>query len=81
MEQSQRPHLGSGLALELGDQGLQAVIVGLDTDNSEELLNVSGRGALVSTGLKEEVCSNVTHLQQRMVSASKYQYWCDPAYF
>lgn len=63
MEQSQRTHLSSGLALELGDQGLQAVIVGLDTDNSEELLNVSGRGALVPTGLKEEVCSNVTHLQ------------------
>jgi len=32
------------LALELGDQGVQAVIVGLDTNKSEELLNVSGRG-------------------------------------
>jgi len=70
MEQSQQPYLSSGLALELGDQGVQAVIVGLDTDNSEELLNVSGRGVLVPTGLKEEVCSNVTHLQQRSARAN-----------
>jgi hypothetical protein len=34
--------LSSRHPLEFGEQGVQAVIVGLNTNDSEELLNVSG---------------------------------------
>ena len=50
------------LALELSDELLEALVVGLDTDGTEDLLDVRRRGASVAANLEEEVCSEVTHL-------------------
>ena len=54
---------GDILALELSNELLEALIVGLDTDGTEDLLDVRSGGASVAADLEEEVCSNVTHLQ------------------
>lgn len=50
------------LALELRDELLKALIVGLDTDGTKDLLHIPSRGGGVPTNLEEQVCSNVTHL-------------------
>ena len=55
-------HLADVLALELRDELVEAVVIGLDASDIEELLDVRSRGGGVSTGLEEEVGSNVTHL-------------------
>jgi len=49
------------LALELGDNGLDAGVVTLNTDAGEDLLDILSRGAPVSTEGGEEVGSNVLH--------------------
>ena len=54
---------GDILALELSNELLEALVVGLDTDGTEDLLDVRSRGASVAADLEEEVCSEVTHLQ------------------
>ena len=53
---------GDILALELSNELLEALVVGLDTDGTEDLLDVRRRGASVAANLEEEVCSEVTHL-------------------
>ena len=53
---------GDILALELSNELLEALIVGLDTDGTEDLLDVRSGGASVAADLEEEVCSEVTHL-------------------
>ena len=53
---------GDILALELSNELLEALVVGLDTDGTEDLLDVRSRGASVAADLEEEVCSEVTHL-------------------
>ena len=53
---------GDILALELSNELLEALVVGLDTDGTEDLLDVRSRGASVAANLEEEVCSEVTHL-------------------
>ena len=50
------------LALELGDQLLETVILSLNANGRENLLDISGRRGGVATDLEEEVSSNVTHL-------------------
>lgn len=53
-------------ALELRDQLIEAVIIGLDANRSENLLDVSSRRGGVTADLKEEVCSDMTHLPTRL---------------
>ena len=53
---------GDILALELSNELLEALVVGLDTDGTEDLLDVRSRGASVAANLEEKVCSEVTHL-------------------
>ena len=50
------------LALELGDQLLETVILSLNANGRENLLDISGRRGGVATDLEEEVCSEMTHL-------------------
>lgn len=45
------------LALELGDELLETLVISIDTDGIEEFGDVFGAGALVSTKTEEEVCS------------------------
>ena len=52
------------LALELGDQLLETVILSLNANGRENLLDISGRRGGVATDLEEEVSSNVTHLEK-----------------
>lgn len=54
---------GGGLARELADEGLEALVVSLNADSGKDLLDVGGAGVGVATDLEEEVCSDVTHLE------------------
>ena len=77
-------YLSSGFALELGDKSVEARLVGLNANNGKELLDVGSGGGGVATGLEEEVCSNVTHLEKknrRSWSAKARDNIPDPAYF
>ena len=49
------------LAVELGDQGGQALIISLDSDGVEDLLDVLRRGGGVTTQTEEEVSCEVLH--------------------
>lgn len=49
------------LALELGDQGVEAVLVGLDADGLKDGLDIGGGGGGVATESEEEVSSDVLH--------------------
>jgi hypothetical protein len=51
------------LALELGDQGGETLIVSLDSDGLEDLLDVLLGGGGVATDGEEEVCCEVLHLE------------------
>lgn len=58
------------LALNLGEELAQERLVGLNANGGEQLGDIlSGRGGL-ATGLEEEVCSNITHLQKLINSES-----------
>jgi len=57
------PYLVDVLALELRDELLDAVIIGLDTDGREDLLDVLGAGAGVTTEAEEEVSCEVLHFE------------------
>ena len=50
------------LALELRDELLETLVVGLNPNSTEDLLDVRSRGGRVAANLEEEVCSEVTHL-------------------
>ena len=50
------------LALQLGDQLVQPLVIGLNTNSRENLLDVSGGGRSVSSNLEEQVGSNMAHL-------------------
>jgi hypothetical protein len=50
------------LVLELADEGVQALIIGLDTDRLEDGLDIGSRGRLVAAEGKEKVGSDVLHL-------------------
>lgn len=54
------------LSLELGDQILSLSSVDLNTNGSEDLLDISNGGGLVTTEGSEHVGSNVTHYLQRI---------------
>lgn len=56
------------LALELGDELGEPVLLSLDTNGLEERLDVSGRGGGVATLLEEEVSGDELHLQRMLVS-------------
>ena len=51
------------LALELGDQGGETLIVSLDSDGFEDLLDVLVGGSGVASDGEEEVCCEVLHLE------------------
>jgi hypothetical protein len=64
------------LALELGDEFVEAFIVGLDSDGREDLLDVGGGGRGVASDLEEEVGSNVTHFRVVFcVNGSRKSLW------
>ena len=49
------------LALKLGDQGLEAVLVSLNANGLKDGLDIGGRGGGVATQAEEEVRSEVLH--------------------
>lgn len=49
-------------SLELRDQLLEALVIGLDANCIEDLFDIAGRRGGVAADLKEEVCRNMTHL-------------------
>ena len=49
------------LALELRDELLEALLIGLDTDGVEDLLDVGGRGRGVAAEAEEQVSRKVLH--------------------
>lgn len=49
------------LAAKLGNEGLEAGLVGLDADGSEDLLDIRSGGGGVAADLEEQVSSNETH--------------------
>ncbi|KAK8915688.1 hypothetical protein VCV18_010385 [Metarhizium anisopliae] len=51
-------YLGDVLALKLGEESLQAVIVGLNTDGRKDVLNVLGRRRVVASEAEEETLSS-----------------------
>ena len=50
------------LALELGDELLETLVISLNANSTEDLLDVGRRRGRVATNLEEEVCSEMTHL-------------------
>lgn len=60
-EVERRTYLINVLARELRDELVEAVIIGLDADSSENLLDISGRRVGVATDLEEKVSSDVAH--------------------
>lgn len=56
-------YLGDVLALKLGEESLQAVIVSLNTDGGEDVLNVLGRRRVVASEAEEEVSGEVLHFE------------------
>lgn len=49
------------LALELSDELLEALGVGVNTDGGEDLLDIGGRGGLVAGEGEEQVSGEVLH--------------------
>ena len=62
-------HLVDVLAVELRQECLQAVVIGLDTDGRENVLDVGSRRGGVSTEGEEEVGCEMLHLDGDLVSA------------
>lgn len=56
-------YLTDVLALELGDESVQALVVSLDTDGVEDSLDVGSRGGGVATKAEEEVSCEVLHFE------------------
>ena len=56
-----KSYLVDVLALELGDEGLEAVLIGLDTDGLKDGLDVLGGGGGVATEAEEKVSCEVLH--------------------
>lgn len=56
-----RTHLVDVLALELGDEGVQALVVSLNANGVEDLLDIVGGGGSVATEAEEEVSCEVLH--------------------
>lgn len=52
------------LALELSDELVEALGVGIDTDGGEDTLDVGGRGRLVASQGQEEVSGEVLHFDR-----------------
>lgn len=51
------------LAVELGDELVQTIGVGLNTNRFKDLLDVSGLGGLVAAKLEEENSCEVLHFE------------------
>lgn len=49
------------LALKLGDEGVQALLIGLDADGLEDVLDIGGRGGGVLGEAEEKVSREVLH--------------------
>jgi len=49
------------LALELGDELVETLLVGLNTNRLKDSLDVVGGGSGVTTESEEKVCSQVLH--------------------
>jgi hypothetical protein len=49
------------LALEFREEGVEAVLIGVDTDRLKDALDISGRGAGVATKAEQEVGCEVLH--------------------
>jgi hypothetical protein len=60
---AERAHGVDVLALELGEEALEARVVRLDADGLEHLLHVRRGRRRVPAGLEEEVCRDVLHLR------------------
>lgn len=60
------------LALELGDDLLEAVTLSVDTDGGENGLDVGGGGGLVASKGEEEVGSEVLHFELTVPDFCQY---------
>lgn len=56
-----KAYLVDVLALELRDELVEALVIGLDTDGVEDLLDVAGRRGGVATEPEKEIRSQVLH--------------------
>lgn len=61
------------LALELGDELVETLAIGLNSNGREDRLDVGGRGLLVASELEEEVSCDVLHFD------GVFRVWSDPA--
>jgi hypothetical protein len=61
------PYLVDVLALKLGDQSVQALIVSLDADGLKDGLDISGRGGGVATKAEEEVSCEMLHCERCLI--------------
>lgn len=59
----EKSYLLDVLALELGDELVEAVALSVDTDGGEDGLDVLGRGLLVAGEVEEEVGCEVLHFE------------------
>jgi hypothetical protein len=57
------PYLVDVLAFELADEGVETVVVSLDTDGAEDLLDVLGRGRRVAADGEEQVSCEMLHFE------------------
>lgn len=69
-------HLVDVLTLELRDELLEAVFVGLDANSAKNLLHIAGRGRGVTADLEKEVGSQVTHLYHKFAGMVRHM-WLD----
>jgi len=66
------------LALELSDELVEALGVGIDTDGGEDALDVGGGGRLVASQGQEEVSGEVLHfdrLSRKIRCQPQIKYW------
>ena len=58
-----RAYLLDVLALKLGDQGVEALLIGLNANRLEDGLDIGGRGGGVATEGEKKVSCEVLHFE------------------
>lgn len=63
LQLNSRPYLADVLALELGEESLETVLIGLDTNGLEDGGDVLSGGRGVATKAEKEVSCEVLHFE------------------